>query len=182
MKSLLLYSLLAATAPVALAQAPVEDARVNQNTLLQAQQKASAAYRDLRQAEFEAQRAEQDFRQADADYKSVQKRADELKRAADAAKKNLDAAKAKEAAAQDLRRRSQRASSTNNCVRARCPTRPASIGRDHRQNSYRRLMARYKLCPTTARFFLQQLRWRAAVSPRNTADRVCCGANKFHHN
>ena len=39
MKSLLLYSLLAATAPVALAQAPVEDARVNQNTLLQAQQK-----------------------------------------------------------------------------------------------------------------------------------------------
>lgn len=99
MKSLLLYSLLAAVIPVALAQAPVEDARVNQNTLLQAQQKASAAYRDLRQAEFEAQRAEQDFRQADADYKSVQKRADELKRLADAAKNNLDAAKAKEAAA-----------------------------------------------------------------------------------
>ncbi len=99
MKSLLLYALLVATVTVALAQAPVEDARVNQNPLLQAQQKASAAYRDLRQAEFEAQRAEQDFRQADADYRTAQKRADELKRSADAAKKNLAAAQAKEAAA-----------------------------------------------------------------------------------
>ena len=76
MKSLLLYSLLAAAAQAALAQAPVEDARVNQNALLQAQQKASAAYRDLRQAGFEAQRAGQEFRQADAYYKSAQMRAE----------------------------------------------------------------------------------------------------------
>ena len=99
MKSPLLYALLAVTVPVAFAQAPVEDARVNQSALLQAQQKASAAYRDWQQAEFEAKRAEQDFLQADADYKAAQKRADELKRPADAAKKNLDAAKAKAAAA-----------------------------------------------------------------------------------
>ena len=99
MKSLPLYSLLAVAVPVALAQAPVEDARVNQNALLQAQQRASAAYRDLRQAEFEAEQAGRDYRQAGADYKAAQKRADELKRSAEAAKKNLDAAQAKEAAA-----------------------------------------------------------------------------------
>lgn len=99
MKSLLLYALLAAAVPVAFAQAPVEDARVNQDALLQAQQKASAAYRDLRQAEYEAKLAGQDYRQADADFKSAQKRADELKRHADAAKKNLDAAQAKQASA-----------------------------------------------------------------------------------
>ncbi len=99
MKLLLLYSLLAVVMPVALAQAPGEDARVNPDALQQAQQKAGAAYRDLRQAEFEAKQAAQDHRQADADFKAVQKRADELKRPADAAKKNLDAARAKEATA-----------------------------------------------------------------------------------
>ena len=99
MKSLLLHALLAAVVPVALAQAPVEDARLNRDALQQAQQKAGAAYRAIRQAEFEAQQAELDYRQADADFKAAQKRADEFKRLADAAKKNLDAAKAKEAAA-----------------------------------------------------------------------------------
>lgn len=99
MSARLLYALLAIAVPVAFAQAPVEDARVSTNALLQAQQKASAAYRDLRQAEFEAKRAEQDFYQADADYKAAQKRADELKRSADAAKKNLDAAQANEVSA-----------------------------------------------------------------------------------
>ncbi len=99
MKSPLLYALLAAAIPVALAQAPVEDARLNQNALQQAQQKAGAAYRELQQSEYAAKQAAQDHRQADADFKSAQKRADELKRTADATKKNLDAAQAKEVAA-----------------------------------------------------------------------------------
>jgi hypothetical protein len=80
-----------------LAQAPVEDTRLRQDAIMQGQQKASIAYRELQQAEYAVTQAEQEYRQADADHKAAQKRADELKRSADAAKKNLDAAKAKDA-------------------------------------------------------------------------------------
>ena len=97
MKTLL--PLLMLVVPTALAQAPVEEARVNANALQQAQQKAGFAHREMQRAEFEVKQAEQDLRQADADHKSAQKRADELKRIADTAKKNRDAAKAKETAA-----------------------------------------------------------------------------------
>jgi hypothetical protein len=90
--------LMAAAAP-SLAQAPVEDTRPRQDAILQGQQKAGVAYRELQQAEYAAKQAEQEYRQADADYKAAQKRAGDLKRPADAAQKNFDAAKAKEAAA-----------------------------------------------------------------------------------
>ncbi len=94
----LLFATLAVTAAVSgFAQAPVEDVRQRKDAILDGQQKAGAAYRELQQAGYASRQAEQDFRQADADYKSAQKRADELKRVADAAKKNLDAAKAREA-------------------------------------------------------------------------------------
>ena len=83
----------------ALAQAPAEEARERDGALQRGQQKASAAYRELQQAECETKRAEQDFRQLDADAKALQKRADELKRQADAAKTKLGAAKAKDAQA-----------------------------------------------------------------------------------
>lgn len=78
------------------AQAPVEDVRQRQDALQRAQQKAGAAYRELRQAEYEAKQAGQDYAQADADHKAAQKRADETRRQTDAAKKKLDAAKTKE--------------------------------------------------------------------------------------
>jgi chromosome segregation ATPase len=96
---LLTAALLMTAAASSLAQAPVEDARLRQDALLQGQQKAGVAYRELQQAEYAARQAEQEYRQADADYKAAQKRADELKRLVDAAKKNLDAAKAKETSA-----------------------------------------------------------------------------------
>ena len=98
-RSLLLFPLLGALASAALAQAPVEDARERPDALLRGQQDAGAAYRELRQAEFETKRAEQDLRQLDADAKAAQKRADELKRQADAAKRKLEAAKTREAQA-----------------------------------------------------------------------------------
>jgi hypothetical protein len=92
-------ALLMTAAASGLAQAPVEDRRLRPDAILQGQQKASAAYREMQQAEYAAKQAEHEYRQADADYKAAQKRADELKRPADAAKKKFDAAKAKEATA-----------------------------------------------------------------------------------
>lgn len=94
----ILLAALAVTAAVSgFAQAPVEDAPQRQDAILQGQQKAGVAYRELQQAGYAIKQAEQDFRQADADYKTAQKRAAALKRQADAAKKSLDAAKAREA-------------------------------------------------------------------------------------
>lgn len=96
----LLLAMLSMTAAVSsFAQAPIEDVRQRQDAILQGQQRAGTAYRELQQAGYAAKQADQDFRQADADYKSAQKRADDLKRQVDAAKKNLDAAKAREAKA-----------------------------------------------------------------------------------
>ena len=96
---LLSAALLMTVAASSFAQAPVEDTRLRQEAILQGQQKAGLAYRELQQAEYAAKQAEQEYRQAEADYKAAQKRADELKRPADAAKKNFDAAQAKAAAA-----------------------------------------------------------------------------------
>lgn len=78
---------------LALAQAPPDDA------LVRGQRNASAAYRELQQAEFETKAAGQELRETDGNYKATQKRADELKAQANAAAKKLEAAKAKEAAA-----------------------------------------------------------------------------------
>jgi septal ring factor EnvC (AmiA/AmiB activator) len=96
---LFVATLLLTAAASSLAQAPVEDTRLRADAILQGQQKAGAAFRELQQSEYAVKQAEQEYLQADADYKAAQKRADDLKRPADAARKNLDAAKAKEAAA-----------------------------------------------------------------------------------
>jgi predicted nucleic acid-binding Zn-ribbon protein len=88
-----------AAAAASYAQAPVEDARQRQDTLQRDQQRAGAAYRALRQAEFETKQAAEDNRRADAEYRNAQKRTDELKGQADAASKKFDAARAREAQA-----------------------------------------------------------------------------------
>jgi len=87
--NLLIAALLLAVPHLGQAQQPAD------NELQRAQQKAGTAYRDVRQAEFEAQQAELDFKQSETDYKAAQKRADDSKRELDASSKKLDAAKAK---------------------------------------------------------------------------------------
>ena len=61
MKALLVSWLLIVQAPAVLAQAAVEDARQRQDAILQGQQKTSAAYRELQQAEYAVKQAEQDY-------------------------------------------------------------------------------------------------------------------------
>ena len=95
-RMLLLFWMLVVQGQTALAQAPVEDARQRQDAILQGQQKTSAAYRELQQAEYAVKQAEQDYQRFETEYKTAQKRADDLKRPLDTAKKSLDAAKAKE--------------------------------------------------------------------------------------
>ena len=79
--------------------APVEERSGAGNTLLQQQQRTSAANRALEQARYERRTAEQDYANADDVYRDAQKRADALK--ADLAKlaKARDAAREKESAA-----------------------------------------------------------------------------------
>ncbi len=84
---------------VAAAQAPVEDLTNREQAIQRSQQATGAAYRDLRQAQYEAKLAEQDFLNAQDAQHAAQRHADEMKRQLDAAKKALDAAKAKEAQA-----------------------------------------------------------------------------------
>lgn len=79
--------------------APVEDLSSRESVLLQGQQRAGYAYRELQQAQHDAKFAEQDYLNLQDAYLAAQKRADELKRQTDSAKKTLDAAKAKETAA-----------------------------------------------------------------------------------
>ncbi len=88
---------LAATAQ-AQQSAPVEDISSVESALLQSQQRAGAAYRELQQAQHEAKLAEQEYLNADDAYRAAQKRADDFRHQAKAAKEALDAAKAKEIA------------------------------------------------------------------------------------
>lgn len=91
----------AATGAVAQAQkpAPVDDLSGREGMVLQSQQRAGMAYRQLQQAQYETRLAEQDYLNAEDARRLAQKQADELRRQAETAKKALDAAKAKEAAA-----------------------------------------------------------------------------------
>ncbi|MDP2240211.1 MAG: hypothetical protein Q8K18_08615 [Burkholderiales bacterium] len=88
-------------AAVAQAQkpAPVEDLSSRESVLLQGQQRAGIAYRELQQAQHDAKFAEQDYLNYQDAHRAAQKRADELSRQLNAAKKTLDAARAKETAA-----------------------------------------------------------------------------------
>ncbi len=88
-------------AAVAQAQkpAPVEDLSSRESVLLQGQQRAGIAYRELQQAQHDAKFAEQDYLNYQDAHQAAQKRADELSRQLNAAKKTLDAARAKETAA-----------------------------------------------------------------------------------
>lgn len=84
----------------AAAQAPVEDRSNQPPALLQSQQAAGAAYRDLQQARHEIEVAEHDLAGAQEAHRAAQKQADDLRRRTDAARKVLDAARAREAQAQ----------------------------------------------------------------------------------
>ena len=103
MKKYGLTILLACVASGAVAQtqkpAPVEDVSGREGVVLQSQQRAGMAYRQLQQAQYETKLAEQDYLNAEDARRLAQKRADELRREAEPAKKAFDAAKAKEAAA-----------------------------------------------------------------------------------
>lgn len=85
--------------PTALAQAPVEDLTSREQAIQRSQQRSGAAYRELRQAQYEAKLAEQDFLNSQEAHRLAQQNAEERKRQLDAAKKALDAARAKEAQA-----------------------------------------------------------------------------------
>lgn len=92
----------AASGAVAHAQkpaAPVEELSGREGRVLQSQQRAGMAYRQLQQAQYETKLAEQDYLNAEDARRLAQKRADELRREAETAKKAFDAVKAKEAAA-----------------------------------------------------------------------------------
>lgn len=84
---------------VASAQVPVEDLTSREQAIQRSQQRTGAAYRELRQAQYEAKLAEQDFLNAQEAHRLAQQSAEERKRQLDAAKKALDAARAKEAQA-----------------------------------------------------------------------------------
>lgn len=84
-----------AAAPV-LAQAPPEERRA---AVQQAQLRASAAYRELTEAQFQAKLAEQDYVNTQDAYRAAMQTAEEIKRELDKTKKALDAAKAREAQA-----------------------------------------------------------------------------------
>jgi len=86
------------TAGAAAAQAPVQDLGRDQ-AIQRGQQRAGAAYRELREAQYQAKLAEQDHLNALEAQRSAQKQADETKRQLDAAKIALDGAKAREAKA-----------------------------------------------------------------------------------
>lgn len=97
--SVLLLCVSGAAAAQAQKPAPVENLSGRENVLLQGQQRAGIAYRELQQAQYETGLAEQDYLNAEDANRAAQKRADEFRRQAEMAKKTLDAAKVKEAAA-----------------------------------------------------------------------------------
>lgn len=85
--------------PQAQKPAPVENISGQEGALLQGQQRAGFAYRELQQAQYETRLAEQDYLNAEDANRAARMRADEFRRQAAMAKKTLEAAKLKEAAA-----------------------------------------------------------------------------------
>lgn len=92
----LLLVVAAAIATGAFAQPPAGDRSV---AVQQAQMRASAAYRELREAQYELKLADQDYINTQDAYRAAQKPAADIKRELDEMKKALDAAKVKEARA-----------------------------------------------------------------------------------
>jgi predicted nucleic acid-binding Zn-ribbon protein len=88
--------MLALAAGWALAQAPVEDLGGRQDAVRRSQIEAGAAYRELRQAQYEAKLAEQDFLNLEEAHRAALRRAEDLGRELEAAKRALEAARAKE--------------------------------------------------------------------------------------
>jgi hypothetical protein len=79
-----------------LAQAP---AAAQSEAVQQAQIRASAAYRELTQAQYDLKIAEQDFVNTQDAYRAAAKTAEDIKRELDKMKVALDAAKTREARA-----------------------------------------------------------------------------------
>jgi len=91
--SVLLGALLSAST---LAQSP---AATQSEAVQQAQIRASAAYRELTEAQYNLKLADQDYVNTDDAYRAAAKTAEDIKRELDKLKKALDAAKAQEARA-----------------------------------------------------------------------------------
>jgi hypothetical protein len=89
----LLGGLVAATAGT---QPPPEERSA---AVQQAQVRASSAYRELTEAQFEAKLAEQDYVNTQDAHRAAMQRAEDIKRELDKTKKALDAARARQARA-----------------------------------------------------------------------------------
>jgi len=97
MPRLLLIVLLGGlAAAAAVAQPPPEERSA---AVQQAQIRASSAYRELGEAQFQARLAEQDYVNTQDAYRAAMQRAEDIKRELDKTKKALDAARAREARA-----------------------------------------------------------------------------------
>ena len=83
-------------AAAAVAQAPLEERAA---AVQQAQIRASAAYRELTEAQFQAKLAEQDYVNTQDAHRAAMKTAEDIKRELDKTRKALDAAKARQAQA-----------------------------------------------------------------------------------
>lgn len=96
MPRLLLIVLLGGLAATVVAQAPSQERSA---AVQQAQIRASAAHRELTEAQFEAKLAEQDYVNTQDAYRAAMQTAQDIKLELDKMKKALDAAKAREARA-----------------------------------------------------------------------------------
>ncbi len=96
MRKALLMTLVLAAATAALGQPPVGDRSV---AVQQAQMRASAAYRELQQAQYELKLAEQDYVNTQDAYRAARPPAEDIKRELAKMKKARDAARRREARA-----------------------------------------------------------------------------------
>ncbi len=96
MLKVLLTALAATIATAAFGQPPVGD---RSGAVQQAQIRASAAYRELEQAQYELKLAEQDYINTQDAYRAAAPPGADIKRELDKMKKALDSAKAREARA-----------------------------------------------------------------------------------
>lgn len=96
MRTALLAALTLAVAAAALGQPPVGD---RSGAVQRAQMRASAAYRELGQAQYELKLAEQDYVNTRDAYRAAPPPAADIKRELDKTKKAFDAARLREARA-----------------------------------------------------------------------------------
>ena len=98
-RACLLCALALLAASAAAQVPPVWGTNAREQAIQRSQIGASAAYRELEQAQYEKKLAEQDVLNSQDAYQAAQQQAEERKRQLDAARKALDAARAKEAQA-----------------------------------------------------------------------------------